>query len=373
MTTHHAFDPAGTVDGLRAAAARLVASGARALQVLGCTDNPWEAAALDAALRELPVPAFGGLFPGIVVDGASYARGTVVVGHAEAPDIHVVECAPGALAGARPWAGAAASAATLAVYVDATCDIGPVMAALFDEVGASTACVGGGAGALDFVRRPVVVTPGGLRAGVAVLAAFGAACGLGVGHGWEPTGASMVVTEAAGNDVISLDWTPAMEVYRAVVERHAGRPFDHADFYALASTYPLMLERVGGEGVVRDPLTALPDGRLRCAGDVQPHATIRVATGSPDSMLRAAGAARDRAVASRPAGGGGVALTIDCISRALLLGPRLVDELAALRVPGLPQVGALTIGEVASAGEGFLAFHNKTSVVAILSDGAAPA
>jgi hypothetical protein len=83
--------------------------------------------------------------------------------------------------------------------------------------------------------------------------------------------------------------------------------------------------------------------------------------------MRAA-AATARAIAVERAAGApaSVALTIDCISRALLLGPALAAELQALRVPGLPQVGALTIGEIASNGDGYLLVHNKTSVVALL-------
>jgi hypothetical protein len=67
-------------------------------------------------------------------------------------------------------------------------------------------------------------------------------------------------------------------------------------------------------------------------------------------------------------GSGGVALTIDCISRGLLLGEGLKAELEALTVPGLPQVGALTIGEIANNGFEFLEFHNKTTVLALLSE-----
>lgn len=130
-----------------------------------------------------------------------------------------------------------------------------------------------------------------------------------------------------------------------------------------------MLERFGAEGIVRDPLAVLPGGVLRCAGDVQPHATIRVAHGEFGDMLEAAHAARE----ASSAGGvnsAGLALTIDCISRALLLGDRLTDELGALRLPGLPQAGALTIGEIASSGDRFLEVHNKTTVLAVIGRGA---
>lgn len=83
-------------------------------------------------------------------------------------------------------------------------------------------------------------------------------------------------------------------------------------------------------------------------------------------MLAAAANARTLALAGASVPPGALTLTIDCISRSLLLEERLRDELAALRLPGTTQVGALTIGEVASGANNFLQVHNKTTVLALL-------
>jgi hypothetical protein len=360
------FEPTGTIENLRSALSTM--PGARSVQILGAVGNDWTPELLDPVLTTMEVPVFGGLFPGVIYDGDRYDRGTVLIGHDAIASVAVVDCEhPDG--NVERWLPALQSSKTVVTYVDATCPTGPLTDALFRELGAGPAWLGGGAGSLDFVRRPVILTPEGLRAGVAVLAGFDTSTRLGVTHGWQAFSEPMLVTEAEGNDIVSIDWRPAFEVYREVVESHSGRSFDRDGFYALASTYPLMLERFGAEGIVRDPLTALPGGRLRCAGDVQPNATIRVAHGEFSDMLGAAHSARETSSA------GGVstdslALTIDCISRALLLGDRLKDELAALRLPGLPQLGALTIGEVASTGDRFLEVHNKTTVLAVIARGA---
>jgi hypothetical protein len=119
---------------------------------------------------------------------------------------------------------------------------------------------------------------------------------------------------------------------------------------------------------VRDPLRALPGGGIRCAGDLRPHLAVRVAYGTPADTIAAARAARERAVAGG-APDGRVALTVDCISRALVLGDRISDELDALRVPGQAQAGALTIGEVANLQGELLQLHNKTAVIAVAGRG----
>ncbi len=364
------FDPTGSAEGLLRAAAVLVGRGARGLQVLGTVASvarQGASASFDAALRSLGVPVFGGLFPRIVLDGQSHELGTVVVGHAEMPHVEVVECAEAQQPAAHAFGPSLRAANTVVAYVDATAHAGALAFALFDGLGGGPSVVGGGAGSLDFVRRPVIVTPDGLREGVAVVAGLSCRAAVGVTHGWEPLGEPLLVTEAEGPEIVTLDWRPALEVYREVVEAHSKRALTAESFYELASRYPLMLEVMGAEGVVRDPLTATPDGRLRCAGDVQPNASVRVANGDEAGMFRAAELARTRALASPHAAGATVGLTIDCISRALLLGERLPTELAALRVSGLPQVGALTIGELASSQGAFVRVHNKTTVLALLS------
>ncbi|HIE56438.1 MAG TPA: histidine kinase, partial [Chromatiaceae bacterium] len=59
-------------------------------------------------------------------------------------------------------------------------------------------------------------------------------------------------------------------------------------------------------------------------------------------------------------------LVMDCISRALFLGDHFQRELDAFSQPGLPMLGALTIGEIANHGDDYLEFYNKTAVVGIL-------
>jgi len=361
---NNAFDPTGTLDGLREALDRV--RGARSLQILAAVGNGWTPESTDPVLAAAGVPVFGGLFPRVIFDGRSHERGTVVIGHGEAR-IAVIDCM-GSIAPAEVWAPPLRGARTIITYLDATCPTGLLTSALFRELGAGPTWLGGGAGALDFVRRPVVITPLGLRAGVAVLVGLDATASLGVTHGWRAFGEPMLVSEARGNDIVSLDWRPAHEAYREAVEGHSGRSFEAEGFFALASTYPLMLERFGAEGIVRDPLTVLPGDALRCAGEVPSHASIRIAHGDVADMLAAARLARDLAAAGSPGGTQRVALTLDCISRALLLGDRLPDELEALRIPGLAQVGALTIGEVASTRESFLQIHNKTTVLALIEE-----
>ncbi len=360
--------PDSDLQAVRHALTTLAGAGARSVQLLGAIDDDWTPDGLDPIIAGLGIPVFGGLFPSVIHEGRAHRRGAVLIGHDADARVVVLDLSGATLPGperTQPLDGLH----TVVAYLDATCPSGQVMGALFDARGTNATWCGGGAGGLDFVRRPAVITPDGLRSGVGVLAGLDTTTRLGVAHGWKPFGAPLLVTESRGNDIVTLDWRPAIEVYREAVQHRSGERFGPHDFFELASRFPLMIERFGAEGLVRDPIAALDGGAIRCAGDIPRHSTVRVATGSFEDMIAAAARARDEACASVTPGTGAVALTIDCISRALLLGDRLSDELDALRVAGAPQAGALTIGEVASSANHFLQMHNKTSVLAMIGPG----
>ena len=364
MQTIHVTE--SSVAALQQAIQKLVEQGAVSIQILGAVQNHWTPENLDPVLKAATVPVFGALFPGVIYEGQSYESGFVAIGHSVDVTIVVVPC-PTPPADAVQALQRLNDANTIFIYLDATCPSGDFTRLLYNELGAHASWCGGGAGALDFVRRPVIITPDGLQAGVAVLAGMNKRASIGVTHGWAAFGNPMLVTESNGNDIVSLDWRPAYDVYREIVEAHSGRTFDQEGFFQLASVYPLMLETFGGEGIVRDPLAPLPDGGLRCAGDMPVHSMVRVANGNPEGMLLAASEAQAKAVSGHPGTPGSVGLTINCISRALLLKDRLANELHVLRIPHATQVGALTIGEFASAGGKLLQVHNKTTVLAALA------
>lgn len=358
--------------------------GAASAQVLVATDDPGVLEDLSRAVCEASVPAFGGIFPGLILEGAVHREGLLVLDHAPLEALFVL---PLASTGAPERDDAVSGPSrilepgsallplstldadrlrTVFVYLDATADGRVVMDALFDELGLQRSFLGGGAGFLDFQRRPVVIAPDGLHANAVVVAATAERSEVSVRHGWTAMSEAIFVSAADGNLLQGLNWRPAFETYREIVEAHAGRTFADSSFHELASSYPLILERIGAEGTIRDPLLVHDDGALQLAGSVPAHATMRVAVGDRDSMFAAATEAREALEDTARTGDLRRSIVIDCISRALLLGEDIREELQCLRFEGLPQVGALTIGEVAHLGNEYLQFHNKTCVLSLV-------
>ena len=368
------LDRTGTVDGLKAMLERVMQNPeVRGLQILASVHNPWVTAELDALLKSLALPVFGGMFAGVIFEGEAHDVGTIVVGMPVEPTVRVITGLDNpetdfkaVLAEGIP---AACAGKTLFAYVDCTSSaIEIFLAALFEHCGSDCTYIGGGAGALDFVTRPYLMSNQGLFQASAVLALADMTGSVGVSHGWRSLAGPFLITEASGHVVQTLNWRPAFEVYQEVVEAHSGKSFNDMPFYDLSKFYPFVLGRVGAEGVVRDPVNRNPDGSMLCVGDMPVNSLVDIVTGTPHSMIRAA----TKAAAAATEGftgdrSEGATLLIECISRSLCLGDSLPRELEAVRIPGLPQFGVLTIGEIAGSGKNYLEFYNKTTVVGILN------
>lgn len=189
---------------------------------------------------------------------------------------------------------------------------------------------------------------------------------LSIEHGWHKFAGPFIVTGAYDNTMTTLNYKPAFEVYREVVEEDSGQKFGVNNFFDLAKAYPFGLDRISGDVVVRDPL--FRQGKaLVCVGDVPINHIIYILKGDVDHLLEAS----RRCVQIIPADQLPLmALLFDCISRALFLQERFAEEINTIHqaLPcGVPLVGGLSLGEIADGGNTCLELFNKTLVLGILS------
>ena len=326
---------------------------------------------LDPVLCDLSTPVFGGVFPEVLYAGGSTAEGAVVAGLSVRPDVTTVTGIddPGvSFEAALPDSVAAGRSAF--VFVDAFADrIDAFTRSLFNKYGLEYDFVGGGAGTLEDGHRPCLVTDEGLVGEAAVVATVEASTGVGVEHGWQDVAGPFRVTESSGRTVSSLGDRPAFGVYKRVVGRDSERDIDREAFFEIAKSYPFGISRLGGERIVRDPHAVTDDGSLRCFGDVPEGEMVHVLTGDPESLISAAEGAYRAATAGEGQTADASVLFFDCISRALYLGDDFERELAVIGGEGHPDLGALTIGEIANDGRGNLEFYNKTAVAALFEEG----
>lgn len=191
--------------------------------------------------------------------------------------------------------------------------------------------------------------------------------GVGVRHGWHPTGEPMIVTRAEGNVVYELDGRPAVEPY---LEQRAANPRDsnlHGEgavsFSASMLDEPLGLANVSGRFDVRHMLSRTEDGGLVMFGHINEQSVVKVMTGDWRDLVEAAEEAATDAVSQLDTAPRG-AIVFSCTGRVAPLGDHLRDEAAAVTrsMAGAPVAGFFTYGEFARV-TGSTGFHNATVVV----------
>lgn len=235
---------------------------------------------------------------------------------------------------------------------------------LFNFFGFNFKYVGAGCGSYVFKSFPCVIHNTGVFANAAVIGLTHELVALGVAHGWHSISDPLKVTEVALSKVITINWEPAFEAYKRIVENHSGRFFDDSNFLDIAKSYPLGLVKIDGEMVVRDPIM-VEDGILHFFDKIDIGQYICVLHGNVDSLLDGAQKAKDNCIGSIDTTeiSNEYVFCIDCFSRVKFLETDFVRELDV--ISGNQTVfGALTFGEIANVGQSFLEIYNKTVIVA---------
>lgn len=366
-------DRSGTLEGFAATIARVAAQpDIQSLLVLAADGNGHTPANTDPILRGIGTPLYGGVFPALVSGREHFTRGTIVIGTKRAARATVVR---GLSDTARPLGPQIADAiradsahTLLFVFVDGFARrIAGLVRGLFEEFGVENNFIGGGCGSLSMQQKPCLLTNDGMLQDAALLLQLDWPSGVGVAHGWDIISEPLKVTSAEHTTVKALNYEPAIDVYRRIVEPVAGCPIAVDHFFDVSKGFPFGIRKLDSEVIVRDPLFLTPAGELVCVGEVPEGAFVHILRGEASRLVGAARTARDLARREFPVGRTPrFRFVIDCISRSLFLGDGFGDELAAID-DGLPMVGALTLGEIANSGREFLEFYNKTAVVGLIA------
>ena len=343
----------------------------QSILALACDANGFTPDAVNDVLTTLPLPVFGGVFPAVIHNDQKVDRGSIVAGFPCQANVQVI---PGLSDPEVDYESliddrnVPPDSKTMLVFVDGLAKrISALVDSLFYVFALDYNYIGGGAGSASFERKPCVITNQGLLQDSAVLALLNSASGVGVSHGWEVVAGPFQVTESDRNVIHTLDWKPAFDVYRCVVERHAQHELTEDAFYEIARSYPFGITRIGSERIVRDPFQVGPNGSLVCVGEVPRDYYVYILTGSAVSLIKAASNAATLSEQDFPADTvRRTTLFVDCVSRELFLGNHFNREIKAVYRENTDLIGALTLGEIANSRADCPEFCNKTSVVGML-------
>ncbi len=232
---------------------------------------------------------------------------------------------------------------------------------IYEFFGVNVKYIGGGAGSLKYDHKPCIFNNQGIFQDALLLALFDGDLALGVAHGWTPISEPLKITEADGYDILTIDWRPALDVYKELVEQHSGLTFTDHNFFEIAKSYPIGLAKMDDEMLVRDPYKT-EGSSIRIVNKVHEGEHISIMHGNMSLLLEGAKSAR-LSVDKASHKGQIQEFCVDCITRVLYMGENFDQEIKIAQ--GENELnGILSLGEIANSGDRILEIFNKTIVLA---------
>ena len=165
------------------------------------------------------------------------------------------------------------------------------------------------------------------------------------------------------NKIKSINWKPAFEVYKEIVESHSAMKFNHNNFFDIAKSYPFGISKMDEEKVVRDPFK-VTNNTIYFIDNIQEGAYVEVLHGNIASLLKGSEKALKNAFLNNAIDNNySNTFCVDCISRVLYLNNNLQQELDIVSKNSNVS-GIFSIGEIANY-DSILEIYNKTIVIAL--------
>ncbi|MEA3504581.1 MAG: FIST C-terminal domain-containing protein, partial [Bacteroidota bacterium] len=259
------------------------------------------------------------------------------------------------------------------VLVDGlSANIAGFLSKLYQKSGSTVKYIGGGAGTMDFIQKPVLFCRKGIFKNAALIAFVDVSSHLSVKHGWVEFKGPFVITKSNKNIISNINWDAAFDVYKEALLPNDAKKINRDNFYDIAKGYPFGIYREQEEYIVRDPLLMDDNNDIICVGEVPENTIIHILKGEKQNLIEAAGTAAQEALSANKEVN--KVMMVDCVSRKLFLKNDYKEELQTVynfvkkKDSKINLFGVLSLGEISSLESGALEFFNKTTVIGAIND-----
>ncbi|MCA1909900.1 MAG: FIST C-terminal domain-containing protein [Magnetospirillum sp.] len=324
---------------------------------------------LQACCRRLGVPLVGGVFPSLIVDGQERRQGVWLLRFDIMPPVRLESGGDdGWLGGLPDWVGATGWVEPTLFSVFDAClpNLYFLLRRMGDILDDQVAYAGANAGSETFQPMACLFDAERVVGQSVLLMLLPPGDGVAVEHGYGMPKRILRITGAEGNRIAALDDQPALQVYAAALAEDYGIALSPDNFYQHAVHYPFAVLADDSLIQVRIPVAVDEAGGMHCVGEVPQGGLVVIIeapdVGESDCIPRLAGLLGQ---------GAAPLLTFYCAGRRLHLGEdKAAREMADLarRSGTTTLLGALSLGEVSTDGQGRPAFHNAALVCLRLQD-----
>ena len=332
-------------------------------------ETPFDYKQLQPILKTMGIEVWGGIFPEVIYNGFLYKQGVVGCAFQSPVSIEVVKDLS-KFKGNFPEDFVSKNTKTLLILTSAYADNIPLLIeTLYEKYFKEMTFIGGSAGSIINVDQPSLFTCDDIFAGGAIIAAAQDFMSVGINHGCQPVSEPAIASSVDKNIIRSINWEPAFEYYKRIIEQDAGIKLTADSFLDVAKSYPLGILKYDTEIILRVPISVSEENSLLFASELPENSVLVVTKAYPDKLIAAAGTATEQAkiaFESKMKTSPGKALIVDCLARALFLEDRINDELQNIANKAGNDVflfGLLSLGEIASTGDKYIELYNKTVVV----------
>ena len=332
-------------------------------------ETPFDYKQLQPILKTMDIEVWGGVFPEVIYNGSLYKQGVVGCAFQSPVSIEVIKDL-GKFKGNLSDDFISNNTRTLLIFNDGWAGNTPLLIeTVYEKSFKEMTFIGGGAGSLVNIDQSSLFTEDDFFAGGAIIAAVEDFISVGVNHGWQPIYEPAIASSVDKNILKSINWEPAFEYYKRIIEQDVGIKLTADNFLDVAKSYPLGMLKYDTEIILRVPFSVGEENSIVLGSEMPENSVLVVMKGYPDKLIAAAGSAAEQAkiaFKNKKKKSPGKALIVDCITRALFLEDRIDDELKIIANKAGSDVflfGLLSLGEIASTGDKYIELYNKTIVV----------
>jgi hypothetical protein len=348
-------------------------SGSQSLLILTCYENNYPQVQLTNALCNCSAVVFGGIYPMITFQNTLLKTGALIIGFNEKLDVTVFsqlqeitktsdleDLITSTLTTKNNFYG---QNSFLMFYDALLNNIERFIDTLFECLDHHITIAGGGAGNLDFAQQPCIFSNKGVHTNAVLLVTLSSKMTTGVAHGWRIFKGPLLVSDAEEQTLKSLNYQPALDVYRQAIESYSNSVFNNDNFFDIAKNFPLGIEDINNNLIVRDPIFAQQEF-IQCAGEVPINSLVYLLESDANTLISSAEKAAITAFSTTQKINS-VSMIFDCISRVLYLEEGFNKELDIIvkHCNTKTLFGALSLGEIANSPSGSIRLLNKSTVI----------